>query len=400
VQCQLDQISTLKTVGSIRKALKDLPQDLEQTYEKILTKVSPYYTDHVKKILQCLAFGAPLKLHELHDAIIIDPELDYLDEDARLSCPEDILDLCNSLISITENGFVRLAHLSVREYLLSPKIRNSRVAQFALDPKSSMLNICSSCLAYLSIKDLISGPATSNIALQERKFQFPFLEHAAVEWPYYSRAAGEPPELDDAINKFFDVANHEQFMSWVQVLNSLPAPGVSSHRAWDSYPRHATPLYYASSFGLLRTVRFLINKGVPLDAPGSRFGGTALHGAILRGHLKIAKLLLEAGADASRADFHGVTPLYTAISWDSHEAVSLLMEYGASSHGTDIDDLSMVEIPTRVTEMLKVERVQREKKELKGTLPGIERISEFVEDSSGIAEFSVEVGDDDTVEKK
>lgn len=337
MQCQLDQISTLRTVGAIRKALQDLPKDLEQTYENILARVSPYYAGHVKKALQWLAFAAPMTLNELNDAIIIHINSDYLDEDERLSDPKDILDLCNSLISVTQSGFVRLAHLSVRDYLVSPKIRSTRVAQFSLDSQNCLIDISAGCLAYMSIKAFDSGPAKSQESLEERKFRFPLLEHAAIEWPYYSRLAGEPNELDDTINMFFDTANHPQFMFCVQVLNSLPAFGISRSQAWDAYPRHATPLYYASSFGLLRTVKFLLDRSVPINVPGSRYGGTALHTSILRNHLDVAKLLLEHGADTNRADYNEIVPMITAMSHGNDAAISLLLAYGASGKYPRID---------------------------------------------------------------
>jgi hypothetical protein len=391
VQCQLDLISTLKSVRSIRKALNDLPKDLEQTYESILKRVSPYYTQHVRNVLLWLTFGAPLRLDELSDAILIDPELDYLDEEARLSEPEDILDLCNSLINVTDNGFVRLAHLSVRDYLLSETIQRSSVAQFALQPKEAKREICTNCISYLSMKDFTSGPATSSPLLDLRRSQFPLIEHAAVQWPYYSRAAGEPPELDAIINKFFDNENRPQFMSWIQVLNALPSENVEHSRAWNSYPRHATPLYYASSFGLIRTVRYLIDQGVALDAPGSRFGGSAMHGAIIRGHLDVVKMLVEAGADVNCADFTYMVPLHQAAVQEQEDIALLLLEHGAVWDSEDLDYEYVVIAEEFIRSLQRKRGAVVPRVEVETGLPGIERIDEFVKDASGIASFSVEM---------
>jgi len=118
-------------------------------------------------------------------------------------------------------------------------------------------------------------------------------------------------------------------MSWIQVLNS----------SWifkaNKYPRHATTLCYASSFGLDCVVEDLLRKGADVDSPGSRFGGTALHGATLREHTTIMKLLLEAGADPSEADFNQVAPLHTAARIGNAEVISLLLEYGAAKDAPD-----------------------------------------------------------------
>jgi ankyrin repeat protein len=137
------------------------------------------------------------------------------------------------------------------------------------------------------------------------------------------------PELKDIVSRFFAAESREVFMSWIQVLNS------NWIFKWNEYPRHATPLYYAASFGLVDVVEELMKGGADLDAPGSRFGGTALHGATLRQHVPIMKLLLKAGAAPSRAGFNRVTPLHTAVVYGNAEVIGLLLEFGAAKDATD-----------------------------------------------------------------
>src|SRR5205823_3020122 len=96
-----------------------------------------------------------------------------------------------------------------------------------------------------------------------------------------------------------------------------------------------TSLYYAASFGLAEIVEALINTGAELNAPGSRFGGTALHAAALREHIPVMKLLLEAGADPGRGDFNHVTPLHTAAMYGNPEVVSMLLQFGAPKDAAD-----------------------------------------------------------------
>jgi ankyrin repeat protein len=79
----------------------------------------------------------------------------------------------------------------------------------------------------------------------------------------------------------------------------------------------------------------LIKAGVDLDAPGSRFGGTALHGAVLRLHAPVMRLILDAGADPSRADYNQVTPLHTAAAFGNVEVISLLLQFRASKDAVD-----------------------------------------------------------------
>ncbi|RYP61232.1 hypothetical protein DL770_009837 [Monosporascus sp. CRB-9-2] len=105
--------------------------------------------------------------------------------------------------------------------------------------------------------------------------------------------------------------------------------------SWDFYPRHATNLYYAATFGLADMVKALIDSNTPLDSPGSRYGGTALHGAVYRLHRPVVELLLKAGADINRPDFLGVSPLHTAATLGSLDLIKLMLRYSADATALD-----------------------------------------------------------------
>jgi hypothetical protein len=318
-------------VKAVRNALRELPRGLEETYEIILKKISEDDIEIVRRILLWLAFAVlPVTLDELHEAIAIEPGLDHLDEESLLSSSREILSLCGSLLSVSDQGHVRLAHLSVKEYLLSSQIcHNISVSKFAMAPANANYELAVNCLTYLSFKDLDNGPSPNYDDYVDRLRRHPLLKHAARGWSYYLRASNLTPKLLDLVFDFFSPGSRKTFMSWVQVLNA------NYNLWWDFYPRHATSLYYAASFGLTETVEALINNGADLDAPGSRFGGTALHGAVIRDHLPAMKLLLEAGADPNRADHYRVTPLHTAVAYGNLDVISVLLKFGASKEAAD-----------------------------------------------------------------
>jgi hypothetical protein len=325
VQCTLDAISTLRTVRSIRLALKQLPHGLAQMYEAILVKVPPADVVLVRRILLWLSFSVlPLTLDELHTAVAIEQGLEELDEDACLGSAQDILHMCGSLVDVSDTGHIRLAHLSVRDYLLSSEMHQGAASAFALDLESGNRELALDCFTYLSFREFQSGPCETADAFTTRLNTHPFLRHASTAWTYYLRKTDATTQLDDQILGFFSEKRRSAFMAWVQVLN---AP---SNFKWDLYPRRAASLYYASSFGLDAVVERLLEEGADKDLPGSRFGGTALHGAVLRCHVPVIKRLLRAGAAPSRADFNGVTPLHTAAANGHAGPIELLLEYGAS----------------------------------------------------------------------
>lgn len=321
----------LRTVKAIRIALHELPEGLNETYENILKKISKSNVEIVRRILLWLSFAVlPLTLDEIHEAIAIEQNLDHLDEESCLSSPQEILTMCGSLVNVSEQGHVRLAHLSVKEYLLSSEIRrNSSVSNFAMLPGEANNELATACLTYLFFGDLANGPSPTSNDFVDRLKRHLLLRHTATGWAYYARASSPTPKLNDLIFKFFSPLSRQNFMSWVQILNA------DYNFKWDLYPKDATPLYYAASFGLEEVVEALIKNGADLNARGSRFGGTALHGAVLRFHIPVMKLLLDAGADATRADFNRVTPLHTAVVHGNIEVISLLLKFGASKDAVD-----------------------------------------------------------------
>ncbi len=89
-----------------------------------------------------------------------------------------------------------------------------------------------------------------------------------------------------------------------------------------------TALIPAAHHGHVETVRYLLTTKINLDHV-NKLGWTALLEAVILGnggpvYQKIVKLLLEAGANATIADYDGVTPLQHAQIANKHAIINLL----------------------------------------------------------------------------
>lgn len=214
---------------------------------------------------------------------------------------------------------------------MSASIRHDpEVCQFALSPRDGNAQLLTYCLTYVSFDELGRGPSGSAEAYVERLRCLPLLKYVAKAWPYHMRFAEQRPGLDEVVLSFFN--NRSKFMSWVQVINA------DSNFKWNVYPQHATSLYYAASFGIEKAVRCLLlpsDHPETLNAPGSRFGGTALHAAVIRGHVDIIKTLLDHGADPNRGDFRRVTPLHSASAQGDVKVVELLICHEVAVNARD-----------------------------------------------------------------
>jgi hypothetical protein len=134
-QCQLQVLRKIKTPQALRDALNTLPSGLYETYDRLLERIDSSDHEYVIRALKWLV-GAkrPLLLKELVEAVAVDPSTSHFDTKARLFLPEDILNLCSSLIRIMDDQTVVLSHFSVQEYLLSSHItkKAQNVSTFAL----------------------------------------------------------------------------------------------------------------------------------------------------------------------------------------------------------------------------------------------------------------------------
>ena len=122
VRCQLDTIDKCQTPDDVEKALKTLPKDLNETYERILLKIlneGDATAKVAEKILRWLVGSMrPLRLFELEEAIMIEPGTSKLNEKLRPMSTAGILASCGSLLEEykDEDGLrtVRLSHYTVQ----------------------------------------------------------------------------------------------------------------------------------------------------------------------------------------------------------------------------------------------------------------------------------------------
>ena len=145
-------------MDALERQLKALPKTLEETYDQILLRINEDYQESALRILRWLAFSArPVTIRKAAEVLAINWSNNPPHYDARLKLlePRDVLLLCSTLVTTytasifdtaeiqsdyyeyepeCENTeIVRLAHLSVKEYLLSDRIRFTEAAFYATD---------------------------------------------------------------------------------------------------------------------------------------------------------------------------------------------------------------------------------------------------------------------------
>lgn len=124
VAFQIEDLCYQKCDADIRKALRTLPQDLTETYNRVLMRIVKDRNEEVvSKIFRWVAAARrPLLLDELQEAITIEPRDSYLHKDRLVNNPNNLISWCSSLIILQdEDSVVQFAHHSVNQFLLSDR---------------------------------------------------------------------------------------------------------------------------------------------------------------------------------------------------------------------------------------------------------------------------------------
>ena len=107
---------------------------------------------------------------------------------------------------------------------------------------------------------------------------------------------------------------------------------LRQHGATTSTRSESNTLCYAVRSGNLRAVKEQLANGADINAGDNEFGITALSWAVLLDDAKIAKFLIEKGAEVNANSRDGSTPLHSAAFLGRAEIVELLIQKGADAN--------------------------------------------------------------------
>lgn len=138
---------------------------------------------------------------------------------------------------------------------------------------------------------------------------------------------------ENAQNKLYDctawaVALMDEDMPLAQMLWDTGAHTLEADLVGRDKLRW-TAMEWAVSLGMYKPVEFLLEVGYDVDLPRGSEGRTPLVQAVLFHQLRVAKILLDAGADADHMTTHQFTALGAAFASLDIEMIDLLFERGA-----------------------------------------------------------------------
>ncbi|KAH9055262.1 ankyrin repeat-containing domain protein [Lactarius vividus] len=336
VFCQLEALQGCLP-ASVRRTLKELPESLDETYERILKQIKRPSIHHAHRLLQCLTVAIrPLRVEELAELLAYDFDaaeegIPKVDPNWRWKDHEEaVLSTCSSLIAVIDDSgsrVVQFSHFSVKEFLTSDRLATSSgdAAHYHISLVLAHTLLAQACLGTLISLD--GEGSGSNSAIRDEN-SFPLASYAAQHWVAHSQVDKALSRVQGGMRQLFDPAK-PHFAAWVRLYDV-------EDREWQQdliMEPMATPLYYAALCGFHGLMEHLLIK-YPEHVNALGGGrGAALHAASARNDVKIAQILVERGGDVNvRSLWKQWSPLHIVAIEGHVEMGRFLLD-----HGADVD---------------------------------------------------------------
>ena len=340
----------------IPHALAELPETLDETYERALRNINTANWEYAHRIFQFVSVASrPLHVKELVDLLAFDFEtgsIPKFHEDWRPEDPVDaVLSMCSTLLAIVDDydyddsdydydhddsdydsyyededdsPFIQFSHFSVKEYLTSIRLAEatdiiSHRYHVSMTPAHTLAaQACLGILLHLE-KDVTIDTLEN----------FPFAKYSARHWVDHARFEDVSQNVEDGMKELFD-PNKPHLAICVWICDPSILTWRRRTRNKPSLPLRQTSLHYAASWGLHPVVEFLIIEySQDVCSRDSADNATPLHLASQNGHVKVASKLIESGADVMSQNNNGETPLHLALYEDQLDVARMLIERGA-----------------------------------------------------------------------
>ena len=321
--------------------LDELPESLDDTYERVLRSINKANRDHALRLLQCItAVVRPLRVEELAEVLAVDFDaarnggIPTLKPDWRWSDQHQaVLATCSSLIAIVDDGYsqvVQFSHFSVKEFLTSDRLACSSgdVSRYHILLSPAHTILAQACLGVLLSLHLDEHITEDNIS------GIPLARYAARYWVDHARFEDVSSRIQDVMEYFFD-AKKPHWAAWHRAYDI-------DNRDWLYFtPRpvilRPSPLYYAALCGFYDLAEQQVVKNPEhVNTKGGQMV-TPLVAALSRSHFRTADLLHKHGSDINARGAGELTALHEASVVGLVDIMRWLLDHGADVNARAVD---------------------------------------------------------------
>ena len=352
---------------SVRHILEELPDSLDETYERILREIRKPNRGLAHRLMQCLVAAVrPLQVKELAEVLAFDFNAEgtpKLNQNWRWEDQEEaVMSACSSLVAIVNDGdsrIVQFSHFSVKEFLTADRLVEPvrDVSPYHIELEAAHTILAQACIGVL----LRLGDHVDRDNIKE----FPLAPYAGEHWPIHAKFGSVSARIKDGMERLFD-EDKPHFATWLWIYigfvtmrpekpGSVPLLYAASFGFRDlaahlitEHPEHVnardisenTPMQAAVQGGNPDVISLLLEHDADIDSRNQN-GWTSLHCASSSGTLSVGKCLLDHGADINAREIDGWTPLYVCVLYATSEGLAsveftqMLLERGAMVDARD-----------------------------------------------------------------
>ncbi|KAL8414158.1 hypothetical protein RB594_005399 [Gaeumannomyces avenae] len=295
---------------AMREALEKVPADLEEVFNKLLSKNDPNKAETIRMLQWVLLSQRPLKPEGLFFAVLAGAAPEYNEPWDRLKITADTI---RRRINASSKGliearagyapFVQFIHLSVNDFLFRNKRLQTLDPTLELDPISaSHGQLWDRCRSFV---EHLNTTSTSEQHIRQHSYL----------------------ERNMDVGLLYVLSLH----GYQKLVTVILAGGSADVNAQGD---DGNALYAASVHGHKDVARLLVDAGADVNAQG--YDGNALNAASRHGHKDVARLLVDAGADVNAQGYDGNA--LNAASRHGHKDVArLLVDAGANVNAQGYD---------------------------------------------------------------
>lgn len=357
--CQLQEVRKSINVKMLKRLLSSLPRTLDDTYSRALENIDAEYINYAVRLFPWLCFSfRPTTLDEANEMLAtkLGSHPGY-DEDELLNDPYDMQQVCLSLLTINTEpvsemnssfsttgnagAIIRLAHYSVKEYLVSDRLRGS-CRMFKVSEKEAHAMIAEVCIRFLlrfNQEDLWSLESVTH---------YPLAQYAASNWFRHLRQVVNTPESEGLHQLAMELLQPEStaYTSMLRIFDVDFAQLYSVERTKDP----VSPLYFSCAAGLPSLAERLFRGNLRHIRRQNSEGayGSALKAAICQHDLELVQTLLKNGVSVQEdgqierpykvtrigpytiiepATSYGHSPLVVAAEEEDDAIISIILDH-------------------------------------------------------------------------
>ncbi|KAM0462646.1 hypothetical protein ACHAPV_003469 [Trichoderma viride] len=318
---QLDRLQRYTDSKYILEALRDLPQNIDAIYDRMLLSTDKRLQPQIISSLKWVAFSIDtLDVSLLSEVFTLHLDRTQALDEAGASSAGDTLEYFPGLL-IEKDGCIQFDRPYVKEYLTSSRIRSSPASAFSFTENDAQIHIAKSCLdLHLQCNPSDNSTKSAIVEQHDEEETSKLKSYAAKNWALHLDSVPRsswPPEIVQAANLALNIRSRSLY----SMINSVAGRPFILDEAW------LNPLIYTAHVNAYRLTEMLISEGLGTHEYITQSDlNAALLTASSAGSYEVVQLLLEkgAGVDVKMEGF--LNPLIEAAGNGYLEIVRFLVE--------------------------------------------------------------------------